>query len=239
MGEHKLTWYGHGTVKLLTSKGLKIFVDPFLTGNPACPTELLNERNIDLILVTHAHSDHFGDTMVLLRESHAIAMMVFELGHYVNGKGIAQNKVVSFNIGGTVDYENIKVTMTKAEHSSALYEAGHSIEVGPPVGFIVHLEDGQNIYFAGDTDIFSEMEFIGEFYKPVLAVLPIDGYYNMGPQVAARAIQLLGCKQVLPIHHSTFHVLWGRPSMLKQELEKLGLSDVKVHMISPGEAITV
>jgi len=239
MGEHKLTWYGHGTVKLTTSNGKKIVVDPFLTGNPACPTELRNDRDFDVVLVTHGHSDHFGDTMVLLRESHAIAMVVFELSIYITSKGIPQGKVIGFNIGGTVDFDNLKITMTKAEHSSALYEGGHSIEVGPPTGFLIRLNDGKNIYFAGDTDLFSEMAFIGEFYKPVLAVLPIDGYYNMSPQAAARAVQLLGCKQVLPVHQATFHVLWGKPSMLKQELDKLGLKDVKVHMVSPGDTITI
>jgi len=239
MGDFKVTWYGHGTTKLVSINGFKILVDPFLNGNPACPPELRNDRDVDLILITHGHGDHFGDTLMILKESHAMAMCVVEMASYLHGKGFSQSRIIGFNIGGSVEFNGLRVMMTNAVHSSVLLEGNRPLEVGPAVGFLITLEDQRKVYFAGDTDIFSEMQILGELCKPTLAVLPIDGYYNMCPRAAAKAVQMLQCDAVLPVHHSTFAVLWGKPNMLKQEMAELGLSDVKIHMVSPGQVITI
>ena len=164
-------------------------------------------------------------------------MCIFEMKNYLISKGIPDDRVIGFNIGGTAEFGGVSITMTNALHSGTFHDGQKTVDLGPPVGYVVTFEDGQKIYFAGDTDIFSEMEFIGEFYKPILSVLPIDGYYNMGPRAAARAVQLLQSEQVMPIHHSTFPILWGKPNMLREELDKLGLNDVKMHKISPGTVI--
>jgi L-ascorbate metabolism protein UlaG (beta-lactamase superfamily) len=176
---------------------------------------------------------------MILKESNAVAMCVFELANYLYGKGISQQKVIGFNIGGSVDFNGVRIMMTNAVHSSVLLEGNRPLEVGPAVGFLITLEDERRVYFAGDTDIFSEMQLIGELFRPTLAILPIDGYYNMCPRVAAKAVQMLQCDEVMPVHHSTFPVLWGKPNMLKKEMEKLGLSRVKIHMFSPGQTITI
>lgn len=239
MPDLKITWFGHSTIKLDTSSGLNILIDPFITGNPACPPEFRNEHAFDLILVTHGHGDHFGDTINILKESNAVVMCVFEMANYIMSRGIAHERVIGFNIGGTSKFNEISVSMTPAMHSSSIDDGHNSIYVGPPVGFVIHLEDGRTIYVAGDTDIFSEMSFIGELYKPFLAMLPIDGFYNMSPKAAALAIQMLGCTDVIPIHHSTFPALWGKPNALKEELSKLEIKNVKVHNINPGMVVSL
>jgi L-ascorbate metabolism protein UlaG (beta-lactamase superfamily) len=237
MAELLVTWYGHGSTRLITPGGVKIIVDPFLTDNPACPPELRYDHDFDLLLITHGHGDHIGDTFRILHESKASVMGIYEMAHYLVSKGVPQDRVIGFNMGGTTHFADISVTMTMALHSGVLYEDDTIVNVGPPVGYVLHLEDERSIYFAGDTDIFSEMEFIGEFYNPFLAVLPIDGFYNMNPKAAARAAQLLRCTDILPIHHSTFPVLKGKPQMLKDELHKLRLDNVTVHSISPGDTL--
>jgi L-ascorbate metabolism protein UlaG (beta-lactamase superfamily) len=239
MPDLKVTWFGHSTIKLDTSSGLHIIVDPFIEGNPACPPDLRNEHAFDLILVTHGHVDHFGDTISILKESSAAVMCIYEMGNYIVSRGIAPERVIGFNIGGTADFDEISVSMTPAMHSSSIFDGHNTIYVGPPVGFVIRLDDGRTVYVAGDTDIFSEMSFIGELYKPFLAMLPIDGYYNMSPKAASLAVQMLGCAEVIPIHHSTFPALWGKPNALKDELSKLGVKNVKIHNINPGTVVTL
>lgn len=239
MSELKLIWFGHGTVKMETPGGRKVLIDPFLTDNPACPPNCRNDRDIDLLLVTHGHGDHFGDTLTILKESGASVACIFEMANYLVSKGVHEQRVLGFNIGGTVEFEDIGITMTPAIHSNASLFEENPVNIGLAVGFILRIEDGRKIYFAGDTDIFSEMEFIAEFHKPFLAVLPIDGYYNMSPQAAARAVQILKCDHVIPVHHSTFSVLWGKPKMLRAEMDKIGLENVTMHRISPGDIITL
>lgn len=239
MSELKLIWFGHGTTKIETPGGIKILIDPFLSGNPACRPENRNDRDFDLLLVTHGHGDHFGDTLSVLKESGASVACIYEMANHIISKGAHEQRVFGFNIGGTIEFAGLEITMTPALHSSLSFSEVTPVNMGPPVGFILRLEDDRKIYFAGDTDIFSEMEFIAEFHKPFLAVLPIDGYYNMSPQAAARAVQILKCEHVLPVHHSTFPTLWGKPKMLREEMDKLGLETVTMHRVSPGDVISL
>src|SRR4029079_3783061 len=94
--------------------------------------------------------------------------------------------LVGFNKGGTIETAGIKVTMVRAEHSSGdLYAGAESpIYLGEPVGFVVELEDGVRFYFAGDTDVFSDMRLIGERFKPSIAFLPIGGTSTVGSRAA-------------------------------------------------------
>ena len=68
-------------------------------------------------------------------------------------------------------------------------------------------------------------------------MLPIGGHYTMGPREAARAIELIGTKLVLPLHWGTFPILAGNPEALRAELAARGLGDVTVLTPEPGETI--
>jgi L-ascorbate metabolism protein UlaG (beta-lactamase superfamily) len=109
--------------------------------------------------------------------------------------------------------------------------------LGEPAGFVVELEDGARIYFAGDTNVFGDMRIIRELYRPDLAILPIGGHYTMGPREAALAVELLGVREVLPIHYGTFPILSGTPDQLRDELAARSLGEVQVHALQPGQAI--
>jgi L-ascorbate metabolism protein UlaG (beta-lactamase superfamily) len=144
------------------------------------------------------------------------------------------------NKGGTVEVGGIKVSMVRADHSSGdLYSGAESpIYMGDPVGLIVELEDGFRFYFAGDTDVFSDMRLIAERYNPSFAFLPIGGHFTMDPVGAAQAVELLGVEGVAPMHYGTFPVLAGTPDQLRGELAKRGLGDVTVHATSPGGTLS-
>ena len=136
------------------------------------------------------------------------------------------------NKGGSVRLGDLVVSMTPASHSSAFIENGQMIYMGEPCGFVIRLEDGRTIYFAGDTDLFGDMRLVGEIHRPEIAFLPIDDRFTMGPEGAARACAMLGVKQVVPMHWGTFPLLTGTPAALKALVEPKG---IQVLELRPGE----
>jgi L-ascorbate metabolism protein UlaG (beta-lactamase superfamily) len=144
------------------------------------------------------------------------------------------------NKGGTFDARGVRVTMVHADHSSGDW-AGKTeapLYLGEAVGFVVQLENGRRIYHAGDTALFGDMRLIGEMHRPDVAFLPIGGHFTMDPIAAARAVELLGVSAVVPIHYGTFPILAGTPDELREELERLGLDDVRVIAPEPGEVVS-
>jgi L-ascorbate metabolism protein UlaG (beta-lactamase superfamily) len=134
------------------------------------------------------------------------------------------------NKGGSVTVAGLRIAMTDARHSAGYEDSGVMVNMGEPAGFIVGLEDGMTIYFAGDTCLFGDMRLIGEMYKPDIAFLPIGDRFTMGPDGAARACELLGVRQVVPMHWGTFPLLTGTPA----DLERL-VKGVDVLELKPGE----
>ena len=61
---------------------------------------------------------------------------------------------------------------------------------------MIEVENGTKIYFAGDTNVFGDMQLIRRLYEPDVAVLPIGGHYTMDPREAAVALEFLGAKRV-------------------------------------------
>jgi L-ascorbate metabolism protein UlaG (beta-lactamase superfamily) len=234
----KLTWIGHASFILETPGGKRALIDPWMTGNPVCPDSLHDPGDVDLILLSHGHSDHTGDVVRLAKEkSPAAVICMIELGDYLGSKGV--ENIIGGNKGGTLSAEGISVTLTHAFHSSSYGEEdGTIVYTGEPAGLIITLENGYRIYFAGDTTVFGDMALIGELYKPDLAMLPIGDFFTMGPMEAAKAVELLGVKHVVPMHYGTFPLLVGTPQGLRDELAKRGLTDVVVEELQPGDTLS-
>jgi L-ascorbate metabolism protein UlaG (beta-lactamase superfamily) len=224
-----ITWFGHATVVLTSPGGKRIVFDPWLTGNPKAPAGAKIDK-ADIICVTHGHSDHTSDVVPVARATGATVVAVFELANYFQSKGLKD--VLAMGIGGTIEAKGVKVSMTPAVHSSSVTEDGKVIYLGEPTGFVVRLEDGRAVYFAGDTALFGDMRLIREQYAPEIAFLPIGDHFTMGPEAAARACDLLGVRQVVPIHYGTFPILTGKPEDLKKLVEPKG---VDVLVLKPGE----
>jgi L-ascorbate metabolism protein UlaG (beta-lactamase superfamily) len=223
-----LTWLGHASFRLDSPGGKRVYVDPFLTGNPKCPDAELKPMRVDLIAITHGHNDHVGDALELWKQFKPPVVAMLELRGWLASQGIESNSAHAPNKGGTVDIDGIKITLTDANHSSS----GQNLEyLGEPAGLVIELEDGFTIYFAGDTNVFMSMQLIGRIYKPDVAVLPIGDHYTMGPREAAVALELLGAKRCVPCHYGTFPMLTGTP----EELHKLAPAGVEILAIEPGE----
>jgi len=231
MNRLSILWLGHSTFLLRTPGGKRVLFDPWLRGNPACPDALKRPPKVDLILASHGHGDHIDDLVLVARESGAPVAAVFELCEWLVQKGI-QN-VCPMNKGGSQSVAGLRVTMTDARHSSGYVENGQMIYMGEAAGFVLRLEDGRTIYYAGDTSLFGDMRLIGELYAPEIAFLPIGDRFTMDPVAAAKACELLGIRQVVPMHWGTFPALTGTPAQLKALVEPRG---IQVLELRPGEA---
>jgi L-ascorbate metabolism protein UlaG (beta-lactamase superfamily) len=225
-----LTWLGHASFRLDSPGGKRVYVDPWLTDNPSCPAAEKEPERIDLIAVTHGHSDHVGDTVELWQTFKPPVVALVELRRWLDEQGVtAEGMAHAPNKGGTAIVDGIKLTLTDANHSSSGPDGQY---LGEPAGIVLELEDGFSIYFAGDTNVFASMQLIGRIYEPDVAVLPIGDHFTMGPREAAVALELLGVQRCVPCHYGTFPLLTGTPD----ELRRLA-PDVEVLAPAPGETI--
>ncbi len=230
MATFSYTWLGHATFLVTTPGGKKMLFDPWVNGNPKSPEAAKNIGPVDLILVTHGHGDHTTDVVPIARQTGAQVVAPYELSGYFQRKGL-QN-VTGMNPGGTLPALGLAITMVQAFHSSSVEEDGKPVYAGVATGYVVKLETGVTFYFAGDTALFGDMRLIGELYNPQIAFLPIGDFYTMGPEQAAKAVELLGVRQVVPMHYGTFPALTGTPAKLR---ELLG-GRAEVVELQPGES---
>jgi L-ascorbate metabolism protein UlaG (beta-lactamase superfamily) len=231
MSETTITWLGHAAFRLDTASGKRIYVDPFLNGNPKCPAAEQEPERADIVAVTHGHGDHVGDTVAIAQKHGATVVAQVELAAWLGAHGVAEGKAIGFNKGGTVDVDGVKFTLTNAHHSSSTPDGSYA---GEAAGIVVEVENGTKLYFAGDTCVFGDMQLIGRIYEPDVAIIPIGDHYTMGPREAAVALELLGTKRCIPCHWGTFPALTGTPA----ELQRLA-PGVQVEQIEPGDSVTV
>ena len=230
MADVPVTWLGHASFRVDSPEGKRIYVDPFLNGNPKCPESELEPERVDVIALTHGHGDHVGDTVALGKKFSPEIVALLELNGWLGKQGLDVPDMGP-NKGGTVEAGGVKFTLVNAFHSSASEDGEY---LGESNGLVLTFSNGTSIYFAGDTCVFSDMELIGRIYSPDVAVLPIGGYFTMDPREAAVALELLGSKRCIPCHYGTFPVLTGTP----EDLRELA-PDVELIELQPGETTTV
>ena len=229
----ELTWLGHASFRIETPGGKRVYVDPWLTGNPKCPEGEREPARVDLIALTHGHSDHVGDTVRLAQKFACPAVAQVELRDWLSGQGLPEDSTQSQspNKGGTTIIDGISITLTDANHSSSASDGAY---LGEPAGLVIRLEDGFALYFAGDTNVFGDMALIRRIYAPDVAVLPVGGHYTMGPNEAAVALELLGVKRCVPCHYGTMPLLRGTPAELRQLAP-----NVEILEPAPGETLSL
>ncbi len=214
----KFNFYGHACFQLDDGK-YKILFDPFLTGNPQA-TIKPDDVKADYVFVTHAHGDHIGDAYRILLKNKATAVGIPEIRDLVGD----EVKTIGMNLGGT-----LKLPFGFARMVPAMHSAG--VAGGTCCGYVVSI-GGKIIYFAGDTCLFSDMKLIGERDKIDYAVLPIGGHFTMDAYDAARAVEFLGAKNVIPVHYNTWQVI----EQDAEEFKNL-VKGAAVHIVKPGESL--
>jgi len=228
-----LTWLGHSAFHLVSPRGKHLLLDPWLEGNPMAPVGDSPITHVDAILLTHAHSDHSSDVVRLAKRFRCTVVCIHEAAIWFTKQGL--ENCLGMNKGGTTQVAGIKVTMTHATHSSS-FDREDPFYGGDPAGFVVTLENGAALYFAGDTGPTMDMQIVGDLYRPDVAVLPIGDLYTMGPREAAYAARLVRAPYIVPCHYGTFPALTGTPDALRGELAKLGVQ-AQVVAPKPGESV--
>ena len=213
----RITFLGHSG--FLIDSGVKVVIDPFLTGNPKAGVEASTLNGVDVVLVTHAHPDHLGDAYSIVKRTGATLVSTHDVA--VSGEIAGEG----MNFGGTMTFRGIPVTMVKAEHAVGLSDAA---------GF-VWTQDGKAIYHMGDTSLFSDMKLIAELYRPEVLFVPIGDRYTMSPKEAALATSWVKPKIVFPMHFGTFPFLVQDPTEFKHLCESK--CDAKVVILKPGQGI--
>lgn len=199
----KLSWHGHSVVLVETIDKVRIIIDPYINGNPACDLEVEN-LDVDYIVLTHGHNDHVGDALEISRNTGAPIVAMVELANFFSKLGV---KTFPINIGGTLPLSFGSIKFTQAIHSSVYQHQGQSIPMGLAAGII--LDDGASrIYHAGDTALFSDMALVKNID---VAFLPIGDNYTMGIEDAVIAASLINAKTVVPIHYNTFSLIKQNP----------------------------
>ncbi|MFP4082532.1 MAG: metal-dependent hydrolase [Candidatus Aminicenantes bacterium] len=216
----EITWLGHSGIKI---KGTKtVYIDPFLTENPAASTTPDKINEADVVIVTHYHSDHLGDAFDICKNTGATLVAIHEVSVDGEAEGITTE---GMNVGGTVDAKGVRIHMVQAIHSA---------EKGDPAGVVLEL-DGKTLYHAGDTCLTLDMKLIGEFFHPDLSFLPIGDRYTMGIPSAAKAVEFIQTKKVIPIHYGTFPIISADPEEFKKRVGTLA----EVIILKPGESYTL
>ena len=239
----QITWYGHAAFKVVTPSGKVLLVDPWIS-NPAnhnAKKDLESLKKVDLILLTHGHGDHIGDTVEIARKSGAMLVAVPELQKaMVAHKGFPEKQVdraTTGSFGGTISLLDGEVTVlfVPAVHGGGMDTDQGPVYAGHPGGFLISVKNGPRIYHTGDTDLFSDMALLKGQLD--LMLLCIGDTFTMGPVRAARSVEMIRPKMVVPMHFGTFPVLTGTAEQFRSELRKYGL-ELLMRQMKVGETIT-
>lgn len=224
-----VTWFGHSAFLLESPLGVCVLIDPWLD-NPKAPPGAKEVGKIELILITHGHGDHIGNTVELASKTGAKVVAIHEVSLYLTGKGLTN--VQGMNKGGSLKSDGVTVTMVDARHSSDIDNESPPLPGGEAAGYVVEFANGYRVYHAGDTALFGDMKLIGEVHKPDLALLPVGDLFTMGPREAARACEMIKPKKVIGMHYGTFPLLTGTPEQMRKHLPQAMRS--RVVFLEPG-----
>ena len=214
----------------ITSGGVTVLVDPFLTGNPKAAVSA-DDVTPDVILLTHGHGDHLGDTVPIAKRTGATVVAIVELANEIAGDLPDGHDVRDPNLGGTVVFDWGWVRLVPAWHTGTTPKGtAHT-----PAGLVINI-GGKTIYHLGDTALFSDLALPGQRDDLDLAIVPIGGHYTMDRHDAVRAVELVGAPVVIPCHFDTFPPIETDSAAFAADVEAAGKRAI---VLAPGEETTL
>lgn len=231
----EIKYLGHSCFLIKTINGKNLLIDPWLTGNPSASIKAEELDNIDMIAVTHGASDHLGDAVEICKRNHAKLFCGTEVAFHAIDNGVKKEDITILIYGTSVIYENIGIRAVEAKHIS-IVQFGNQKLTGSALSFIFRMEDGTEIYFTGDTSIFSDLKLFGSLYPVEIAILGMDNLpgcpIEMSGKEAALAAQWLGVKVAIPMHYPQGS---QEPVDFENELRKTNIEPV---ILKPGTTYT-
>ena len=223
----EIKYYGHSCVQI-KNDDTTILIDPFFKGNTCSPVQDPKKISADYIVVTHAHSDHIGDSVEISRNTGAVILSNFEIYNYLEKFKV---NAIPYYIGGKKTLPSGFIKFFPAAHGSSFLDGSYG---GLAMSVVLSLE-GKTIFHAGDTGLTIEFKTVSELYDIDVAMLPIGGTFTMDLSDAAIAAKWLGAKKVIPIHYNTWDVI----SVDESHIKKMFTKDISVEIIKPGNSTTV
>ena len=210
----QISYHGHSVVKVKTGEHT-ILIDPFITGNKLCDLDAKTVET-DVILLTHGHNDHVGDTVEIAKRNDALVVAPNELAIYLGLKGV---KTHPMNLGGAYDFEFGRVKFTHAFHGSSYQEEDNTfVYTGMPGGILLTVE-GKTLYHLGDTALFTDLKMYGELNDIEVAFIPIGDNFTMGPDDALIAADWVKANIIVPVHYNTFPVIEQDPDAFAEKVK--------------------
>ena len=203
----EVTWLGHSTWWIETEE-TRILLDPFIDDNPAANV-VSTSLNPTHILISHGHFDHIADAAEIARRTNAVVLSNYEIAIWLESKHGVKG-CIGMNLGGRTHLPFGTIQFTPAVHSSSMPEGSYGGACG---GFLRGFKDTAenasnvaptyNLYYTGDTALFSDLKLIARNGVDCL-IVPIGDLYTMGPDESIEAIEMIRPKMVLPTHYNTW-----------------------------------
>lgn len=167
----RIRFLGIAAFEITNEQGQVILIDPCLSDNPACPVQVDDLGQVDLVLVTHLAIDHLGDAAVISRKFQCPVVCGPEVAVFLTQQGADPGLMRTLPWGGQSNPHGIRVRAVECHHTSFRQAPNGEYLSGQPLGFIVYPDPGVRIYHSGDSAIFSDLKLIGELYKPNIGLI--------------------------------------------------------------------
>ncbi len=222
----KVTFFGHSFFKV-EFNGTKILFDPFINNtcsDPAfnrvipCKARKTDLNDIDLVLVSHEHFDHFDKKAIesIVKKNNSLVVAHDSI---LNELELERRFLCPLSMNQKLNVRNLNIEAVTAHHPESFY----------PIGFLVSAK-GKSLYFSGDTALIDDFAKI----NADMALLPIGGTYTMDCVDSVKATKLIKPKFVVPMHYNTFGMIKADANEFKRKIEKSVL-DTKAILMQPGE----